>query len=494
MLQIIHDVAPRAKECFATAFTASVGFADEHPRAGRQGRPVRRRRHHRRRRLLRRAVLRPTARSPTRSTTSPPRACQYFSSAGNGSSQQAYQAPLRIVAPDKPDDRSNIDLSDGVDPTLYAGGFHDFDPGPGVDVAQDVSLGGDANGRRHRHPRPPVGRPDRPQRGSPLGDPKVARRGAITAAAPIASIPFDGTAGETIRGLVDAIPSGTTDLILTLKDPDGNVLQQVDTGTSPETRRSRRCRRPARTRSRSPASTATSATSRSTSPRSSAKSRTIDGPQRAVLRRRRATSCSRVVGPQPVLGQAVRDRRLRTARGPLQLVISKGEHRRGHRDAAALPARRTTCSTTSTSSRSRRASSATRLARGANAVAAYDPFRPFAARGLHVGRRRPADPVRLGTATACRSPTSGASRTWRRPTAGTRRSSSPTPRLDPDDQPNFFGTSAAAPHAAGIAALVAAGARRAGVALAGARCGRCSSAARSRTTSTPRTAGRRAAV
>ena len=35
--------------------------------------------------------------------------------------------------------------------------------------------------------------------------------------------------------LVDAIPSGSTDYILTLKDPDGNILQQVDTGTSPET-------------------------------------------------------------------------------------------------------------------------------------------------------------------------------------------------------------------------------------------------------------------
>ena len=59
--------------------------------------------------------------------------------------------------------------------------------------------------------------------------------GEITAAAPIATIPFDGTAGETIRGLVDAIPSGSTDFILTLKDPDGNILQQIDTGTSPET-------------------------------------------------------------------------------------------------------------------------------------------------------------------------------------------------------------------------------------------------------------------
>ena len=28
MLQIIHDVAPRAKECFATAFSGELQFAD----------------------------------------------------------------------------------------------------------------------------------------------------------------------------------------------------------------------------------------------------------------------------------------------------------------------------------------------------------------------------------------------------------------------------------------------------------------------------------
>src|SRR4029078_12591174 len=65
--------------------------------------------------------------------------------------------------------------------------------------------------------------------------PRDSVGGDITPAAPVASIPYDGTAGETIRGLVDAIPSGETDFILTLKDPDGNILQQIDTGTSPET-------------------------------------------------------------------------------------------------------------------------------------------------------------------------------------------------------------------------------------------------------------------
>ncbi|HEV7809803.1 MAG TPA: hypothetical protein VGO64_04320, partial [Candidatus Limnocylindrales bacterium] len=233
MLQIVHDVAPRAKECFATADGGELGFADNI-----------------------RALADPAG--PCKADVvvddvgyfAEPffgdgvisdavdevaaHGVHYFSSAGNGSSQQAYQSPLRIVAPDRPDDTSNINL-DGVDPNLYKGGFQDFDPGPRVDVAMDQALGFDGED-------PGTGildlqwdDPNDPNGATIDPNPKVHVDGEITAAAPVASIPYDGTAGETIRGLVDAIPSGETDYILTLKDPDGNVLQQVDTGTSPET-------------------------------------------------------------------------------------------------------------------------------------------------------------------------------------------------------------------------------------------------------------------
>ena len=67
-----------------------------------------------------------------------------------------------------------------------------------------------------------------------FGAPVLDTTGEITAAQPVAAIPFTGTAGQTIRATVDAIPSGSTDFILTLKDPSGTVLQEVDTGTSPE--------------------------------------------------------------------------------------------------------------------------------------------------------------------------------------------------------------------------------------------------------------------
>ena len=67
-----------------------------------------------------------------------------------------------------------------------------------------------------------------------IGDPLLDTTGEITAAAPVAKIPFTVTAGQALLTTVDGIPSGSTDLILTLKDPSGVTLQTVDTGTSPE--------------------------------------------------------------------------------------------------------------------------------------------------------------------------------------------------------------------------------------------------------------------
>src|SRR4051794_12110575 len=68
-----------------------------------------------------------------------------------------------------------------------------------------------------------------------LGPLLIDTTGEITTATPVAKIPFTGTAGQSIRAIVDGIPSGSTDYILTLKDPAGTVLQSIDTGTSPET-------------------------------------------------------------------------------------------------------------------------------------------------------------------------------------------------------------------------------------------------------------------
>ena len=231
MLQIVHDIAPKAKECFATAETGDLGFANNIRALGDPNGPCK-------------ANVEVDdvgyfdepffSRGPISDAVDDVAAhgVHYFSSAGNGSSQQAYAAPLRIV---KGTGASNINLA-GVDPKLYAGGFEDFDPGPGTDIAQSMVLGGDptsddggADGILDLQWDDPVD-----ANGAPLGDPLIDTTGEITAAQPVAKIPFTGTAGQTIRAIVDAIPSGSTDFILTLKDPAGNILQQVDTGTSPE--------------------------------------------------------------------------------------------------------------------------------------------------------------------------------------------------------------------------------------------------------------------
>jgi Subtilase family len=233
MLQIVHDVAPRAKECFATADGGELNFADNIRALADENGPcgadvvvddvgyfaepfygdgV-----------ISDAVDEVAAKG-----------VHYFSSAGNGSGQQAYEAPLRLIGTDRPGDRSNIKL-DGVDPNLYRGGFEDFDPGPGVDVAMDQALGFAGKDAGTGILDLQWDDPNDPNGAVVAQQPKVHVGGEITAAAPMASIPYDGAAGETIRGLVDAIPSGSTDFILTLKDPDGRILQQVDTGTSPET-------------------------------------------------------------------------------------------------------------------------------------------------------------------------------------------------------------------------------------------------------------------
>ena len=67
-----------------------------------------------------------------------------------------------------------------------------------------------------------------------LGAPLLNTTGEITVAQPVASIPFTGTAGQSLRATVDGIPSGSTDFILSIKRPG----------------RHRRCSRSTRARAR----------------------------------------------------------------------------------------------------------------------------------------------------------------------------------------------------------------------------------------------------
>ena len=143
MLQIVHDVAPAREGVLRHRGRRRAELRQQHPRAGRQERPVQGRRRRRRRRLLRRAVLR--RRRHQRRGRRRRRAGRPLLLLGRQRLGAAgLPAPLRIIAPSRPDDTSNINL-DGVDPNLYQGGFQDFDPGPGVDVAMDQALGFDGD-------------------------------------------------------------------------------------------------------------------------------------------------------------------------------------------------------------------------------------------------------------------------------------------------------------------------------------------------------------
>src|SRR4051794_2349250 len=449
MLQIVHDVAPAAKECFATADGGELNFANN---------------------------IRALA-----ATSGPCKAdvvvddvgyfaepffgdgvisdavddvaadgVQYFSSAGNGSDQQAYQAPLRIVGTDRPGDRSNINL-DGVDPNLYQGGFQDFDPGPGVDVAMDQALGFDADANeagtgildlQWDDPNDPNGAVIDPT-------PKVHVDGEITAAAPVASIPYNGTAGETIRGLVDGIPSGSTDYILTLKDPDGNILQQVDTGTSPETVFQTLPVTGTYTFEVSGFNgdlgdftfdiNAVTAKSR-TSTDLNALFFDTDGNFLFSI-----SDLNQFSGKPFEIGGFL-------GGGPLQMVISKGSTDPGTATQLRFQLEGDLQYTEYVQPFAPSIFGHP-TARGANAVAAFDPFRPtlpepFTSVGGDLpilfdsaGNRFAQPDIRRKPEVAA---TDGGNTTFFVADASE----------DPDNLPNFFGTSAAAPHAAAIAALV----------------------------------------
>ena len=73
--------------------------------------------------------------------------------------------------------------------------------------------------------------------GATFGNPYFSATGEITKSKPAPTFTFNATpsqVGKQVQFRTDAIPSGTTDLVLTVTAPDGTVLGEVDTGASPE--------------------------------------------------------------------------------------------------------------------------------------------------------------------------------------------------------------------------------------------------------------------
>ncbi len=156
----------------------------------------------------------------------------YFSAAGNSGHQQSWDSPVDLVPARKGLKGTNLNFDD-VDPALYDGGLQDMNPGAGTDVAQNLKLDPDTGGLFDLQWDDPVD-----VDGPTLGEPYLSDTGEITDANPEVSFTFTLDAdeiGQQVLFETDAIPSGSTDLILSVDAPDGTNLGEVDTGSSPET-------------------------------------------------------------------------------------------------------------------------------------------------------------------------------------------------------------------------------------------------------------------
>jgi hypothetical protein len=236
MIQIVHDMAPKARLGFATANGGQLNFADNiRSLAGVPGAP------HAvagfksdvivddviypdepmfQDGIIAQAVDEVVARG-----------ISYFSSAGNRPATQAYDSKVRIV-PGVAASWAGTNLNFGnVPPDLYAGGFHDFNASSGaVDIAQTVAFAaGNTFVFQWNEPFDPI-----PP--TPVGAPIVQGSGTVPPNGDD-RFTFNGTAGQIVEIFVDADPASATpnpDLTLALLDPDGNEIDFVDTGTNPE--------------------------------------------------------------------------------------------------------------------------------------------------------------------------------------------------------------------------------------------------------------------
>jgi hypothetical protein len=440
MLQIVHDIAPRARECFATANTGQVGFADNIRRlADPRGRcgadvivdDV----HYFAEPMFSDGIVGDAVDEVAA------RGVHYFSSAGNGSDQQSYAAPLRIVSPQNATAGTNIKLA-GVDPALYSGGFQDFDPGSGTDIAQNMSARGlSIMSFQWDDPFDPNG-PD-------LGDPLVSASGELTAGEEEDDYTFQGTGGQTILAVVDGVPSGSTDVVIELRDAAGNVLVgPIDTGTSPEQIVATLPADGTYTLAVMPFEDATGPYTVDVRPVLSETRTTTD--LNVLLFNANGNFLGAFADMNRISGQPLEVPAF-VFNGPMQLVISKAgtggnatQIRYGMFDELQYDEYNAPFSP-SVFGHS--------LARGATAVAAYDPFRPLLPEEFtSVGGDLPVywdsqgNPYRRPSIRRVPqvAATNGGNTTF---------FVSDTP-ADPDSLPNFFGTSASAPHAAGIAALM----------------------------------------
>jgi hypothetical protein len=230
MLQLVHDMAPKAKLGFATAGLSQLQFADNiRSLANYPGAP--------------RAVPGFTAdiivddvifltenmfsdgivAQAVNDVTAA--GVHYFSSAGNRNASQAYTGTFNPVSGGGAVTGTNINLA-GVDPALYAGGFHNFRNDGGQDIAQTIrrtSGTGSSNARFVMEWDDPF---DLVTPGT-----LISSTDSTFVATPV-DIPVSLTQGVPTRIAVTAIHDSGFDAIITILDPSMNVVlgpQDTDT-------------------------------------------------------------------------------------------------------------------------------------------------------------------------------------------------------------------------------------------------------------------------
>ena len=233
MLQIVHDVAPEARLGFATAVVGEVEFANN---------------------------IRSLAGLPSGSSSNSAfkadviiddvlyfdepmfqdgivaqavddvaaAGVAHFSSASNQPGLQAYDSAFRPV-PASAKAGSNLDFT-GVDPALYKGGFHNFATNGAQDIAQNIHI--DQDGLI-------VFQWNEPYDSTPpaLGKVLQSGSGSLTSENPTKTFAFAASAGQRIGITVDAAPGSANplqDATITLIDPSGEEIAFRDATTIPE--------------------------------------------------------------------------------------------------------------------------------------------------------------------------------------------------------------------------------------------------------------------
>ena len=446
MLQIAHDVAPAAKLCFATAYTGLVGFADNVRRlADKSGscgadvlvddvsyldEP-----------MFSDSVLSDAVDDVTAG------GAHYFSSAGNNGEQQAWASRTHLVSLAKGLKGTNLDFSD-VDPALYSGGLQDVRPGSGVDVAQQLRVG-PSGGTVDLQWDDPVDLD-----GATYGDPYFSATGAVTAAHPAPTFTFTATAaqrGHKVAFRTDALPSGSTDLVLSVTAPDGTSLGTADSGTSPELLATTLTQTGTYTITVSGYDGDTGDFTVDVRPQLAPSTVTTD--YNALFFDEDGNFFGAAADLNTATGRPVElaDLSGLDSVANLQMVISRS----GTGPVGATRLRAVLYGDAFFNSSLQPLTPAIfghAAAKGATAVAAYDPFRPylpeyFTSPGGNLPVFFNSAGVRYATLQRRRVPQIASA------DGGNTTFFGSDTRRDADSRPNFFGTSAAAPHAAAIAAL-----------------------------------------